>query len=274
MIKRIRIIILIICLLCVPVHVSAYPQEQIATCRTREAAEKFICDSLAQRKKIILFESPVQFNEGIGEFTRNAAKKSEDYLYEIMGNSAYVKAVIPQRDMKTFRYTITMTYHETLNETKYVDRRVNAILNRLKVKRYGRYKKAKLISDWIVANVKYDHSYGHYSAYDALRSGKATCMGYALLTYKMFSAAGIPCKMIRGYASSAYHMWNAVKLNGKYYYVDTCWMDSFTNGRKSNYEYFLFGKTKCKKERTIKPGYDIKNISKKSYRKKEKISHR
>lgn len=55
-----------------------------------------------------------------------------------------------------------------------------------------------------------------YTAAGALLKGKAVCQGFALAFQKMMKAVKVPCRLAKGYG----HMWNVVKLNGKWYNVD------------------------------------------------------
>ena len=135
---------------------------------------------------------------------------------------------------------ITVDYLDDSDEQSYVDGRIKGVLKRLKLKNKSDYLKIKTIHDWITKNVKYDHSKKYYSAYAGLRYGKTVCQGYAMLTYKMLTEAGINCRIISGKANNGEmteaHAWNIVQLDGKWYNIDTTWDDG-----TSSYKYFLIG---------------------------------
>ena len=94
--------------------------------------------------------------------------------------------------------------------------------------------------DYICSNVTYDHdnlndeSYSlKYTAYAALINKTAVCQGYASLFYRLALDAGVDTRVISGEAGGP-HAWNIVKLNGKYYNLDSTW-----DAGRSTYAYFL-----------------------------------
>ncbi|MDR0357835.1 MAG: transglutaminase-like domain-containing protein [Clostridiales Family XIII bacterium] len=67
---------------------------------------------------------------------------------------------------------------------------------------------------YVVENVSYDYEKAEtvQSGYlpnvdETLRSGAGICFDYASLTSAMLRSQGIPCKLVIGYAGSAYHSW-------------------------------------------------------------------
>ena len=102
------------------------------------------------------------------------------------------------------------------------------------------YQKVKAIYDYICSNVTYDHdnlndeSYSlKYTAYAALINKTAVCQGYASLFYRLALDTGVDTRVISGEAGGP-HAWNIVKLNGKYYNLDSTW-----DAGRSTYAYFL-----------------------------------
>ena len=78
---------------------------------------------------------------------------------------------------------------------------------------------------------------------NTLRSKKAVCEGYAQTFKEVSEQLEIPCKIIGGYAkgnvsdinnppSQENHAWNAVKIDEKWYLIDTTWGAGNTNGKK------------------------------------------
>ena len=72
-----------------------------------------------------------------------------------------------------------------------------------------------------------------YTAYAALINKTAVCQGYASLFYRLALDAGVDTRVISGEAGGP-HAWNIVKLNGKYYNLDSTW-----DAGRSTYAYFL-----------------------------------
>ena len=96
------------------------------------------------------------------------------------------------------------------------------------------FEKEMIIVQYIVTNVTYDlesllekHNKGDfsnrdcYSAYGALIKGKSVCAGYADAFLMMAKEFGLEAQ----YVSSGTHAWNKVKIDDKWYNVDTTWED-------------------------------------------------
>ena len=104
--------------------------------------------------------------------------------------------------------------------------------------------KAKVITDWICKVAEYDYAYesgtadppSPESGYELglFYDGQLVCQGYADVTARMFQLAGLDCY----YATGDNHAWVNVKIDGKYYVVDTTWDDS-REANKRSYAYFL-----------------------------------
>ena len=86
--------------------------------------------------------------------------------------------------------------------------------------------KVQVIYDYVVAEVSYDEEKaknvksGYLPVLDAvLEEKKGICFDYAALMTGMLRSQGIPCKMVFGYAGSAYHAWISVWTE------ETGWVD-------------------------------------------------
>ncbi len=104
--------------------------------------------------------------------------------------------------------------------------------------------KVKRIHDWITDNIAYDSDLllglsdqGSRKVIDLVKFKRTTCGGYSHLFHHMASLAGIPVETITGNsktcwikssARDCHHVWNAVNLRGKWYYVDTTADGRFT----------------------------------------------
>jgi len=74
--------------------------------------------------------------------------------------------------------------------------------------------------DWLTTHVYYDHNLEYYGA-DMILRGYGVCDGYSRAYMMMCKAAGIPVGRVTNYN----HAWNAIKLDGQWYYVDATWDD-------------------------------------------------
>lgn len=98
--------------------------------------------------------------------------------------------------------------------------------------------KMKAINLWIATNVTYNRARDSYTqkndAVTSLQKRTAICMGYANLFAALARAAGLETKVMTGKAISNgkkyYHQWNEVRVDGKWYFVDTTWNASTRSG--------------------------------------------
>ena len=99
-----------------------------------------------------------------------------------------------------------------------------------------------LAHNYIIDRCKYDDDvkdsdddYLAFTPYGAIVNGNAVCEGYAKAFGYLLSQLGIESKGIVGKGSQELHMWNAVKIEGNWYYTDISWDD----GKEySRYDYF------------------------------------
>lgn len=116
-----------------------------------------------------------------------------------------------------------------------------------------------LAHNYIIDRCKYDDDvkdsdddYLAFTPYGAIVNGNAVCEGYAKAFSYLLSQLGIESKGIVGKGSQELHMWNAVKIEGNWYYTDISWDD----GKKySRYDYFNITESQLKKDHTISKVY-------------------
>lgn len=140
-----------------------------------------------------------------------------------------------------YKITYILEYNENMEETEEVDRKVKELLNDMKVTMLPKYDRIKKIHDFIVENAEYDKSLTRYSTYDNLINKSSVCQGYAGLTYKMMTEAGIPCRIITGTSMNELHAWNIVEIKDVWYNIDCTWDDPlYSDGSQGvSYDYFL-----------------------------------
>ncbi|AWB46002.1 transglutaminase [Paenibacillus sp. CAA11] len=150
------------------------------------------------------------------------------YTYKWRGTSSAVQV------------TVTFKYRETPSQTAYVNSHVKQILKKIIKPSMNDHQKVKAIHDWVVLDLKYDTRLKKYTAYEGLTTGEAVCQGYALLTYKLLQGAGINNKIVEGTAGDVLHAWNLVKLDGRWYHLDTTWDDPVPDqAGQVSYSYYL-----------------------------------
>ena len=233
--------------------IQTYSLEDVEYTSDQEKLVKIFREKLINRESnIVLYyhcdEEITQefFSNLVHQLFQKAIKhtgngKEGDYLkWHCQGWT--VKATISGNSNKGYDLDIFygVSYLSSLGQEEKVDEEVSNLLKSLDLSNKTDYQKVKAIYDYICSNVTYDHdnlndkSYSlKYTAYAALINKTAVCQGYASLFYRLALDAGVDTRVISGEAGGP-HAWNIVKLNGKYYNLDSTW-----DAGRSTYAYFL-----------------------------------
>ena len=129
-----------------------------------------------------------------------------------------------------------------------VDNAIKEIISKIGSS-WSDYEKEKYIHDYIVDNMKYDQDAAQkpynsngciksaFDIYGAFINKKGVCEAYSKAFQTLCYAVGINANQAVGVG----HMWNTVKLDGDWYYVDVTWDDPIVNGGTIDiisYDYF------------------------------------
>ncbi len=108
--------------------------------------------------------------------------------------------------------------------------------------------KARAIFRWICENIDYNVDVffsgkaGSTNSTDVLKSRKSVCYGYSDLFLALAEEAGLEARRIKGYGKGygylpgtnftgpSNHAWNAVRINGSWYLVDSTWGAGYVSG--------------------------------------------
>ncbi len=82
--------------------------------------------------------------------------------------------------------------------------------------------------NWLLNRLVYDSTLSYYSS-DAILRGTGVCDSYARLYCLLCRAAGLNAYVIYGDTWQGYHAWDAVQINGEWYYADPTWDDHPVN---------------------------------------------
>jgi hypothetical protein len=198
-----------------------------------------------------------------------------DYIKYQTGTRSYAISVgtsaTVHDDMATLSITMkfNVEYFTTLEQEQAVTEKLGEVMPELELDGKSRYEKIKTIHDWIVNHNEYDHVHvgdetyrTQYTAYGALIDQTSVCQGYAVLFYRMCLEAGIDVRVMAGIATtsseSGRHSWNIVRIDGKYYYVDTTWDDptvASTGQGVLRWDYFLIGSNKMSQDHDGDPEF-------------------
>lgn len=135
--------------------------------------------------------------------------------------------------------TFNISYLESKAQSNYVYEQAKTIVGSITHAGMNVYEKEKVVHDYVVSHLAYDQSLIEHSAYGGLTKGTTVCQGYALLTYRLLTEAGIENKIVEGQAGGQLHTWNLVKLEGNWYHLDTTWDDPVPDVKgRLTYHYF------------------------------------
>jgi len=111
------------------------------------------------------------------------------------------------------------------------------------------WEKARAVFDWICLNIAYDtdaffgRTHAEASAKSTFESGKSVCQGYSELSLDLAGMLGIESLVVSGYSkgysyvpgrpSEKNHAWNAFKIEGAWYFMDTTWGAGHIDDSKS-----------------------------------------
>lgn len=111
------------------------------------------------------------------------------------------------------------------------------------------YDKFKYIHDSIINSCRYEENDPDaYTAYGCLVKGTAVCEGYSKAMMLACDLAGIECLPVVGQGiddegGTQGHIWNKVKLDGKWYNTDLTWDDPIFHGAEDYIRYDFFAVT-------------------------------
>lgn len=115
----------------------------------------------------------------------------------------------------------------------------------------GEYEKVKYIYEWLINRCDYVvGAENNQNILSVFVTNKTVCQGYAKAAQYLLNRMGMFCILCEGEAmGSEAHVWNIVRVDGEYYYMDVTWGDaSYTMNNRSeyslappeiNYEYML-----------------------------------
>lgn len=146
--------------------------------------------------------------------------------------------------------TVSFEYAVTKSEYVYMKEKLDAVCDEIisGIPSDDVWEIEKYFHDYIIDNCTYHYEENDYignSAYGALVDGKSACEGYAKAMKLLLDKAGIKSAVVCGMSSQngeepGRHMWNAVEIGGKWYYLDVTWDDPVDEegGERREYTYF------------------------------------
>uniref|UniRef100_UPI0032164767 Ig-like domain-containing protein n=1 Tax=Clostridium sp. UBA1056 TaxID=1946346 RepID=UPI0032164767 len=210
-----------------------------------EEAGKYVRHQMVKRVNQIKIDLKMNYYSNLASDISNIALSYDD---SYASNEAdYLKANFSgwkcsvQNNTSTGIITLTysMTYLSTYAQEQQVDKEIKNVLDELNVYNSDEYTKIKAVHDYIVKNVKYDHSLKRFSTYNGIVEKNVVCQGFASLTYRMLKELGIGVRYISGTGNGGRHGWNIVRIGNEWYNVDNTWDENTSTPDRISYTYLL-----------------------------------
>ena len=153
-----------------------------------------------------------------------ALARNGSYLVRVMRNTSGTKyAVAGKTDVSV---QLTDAFRPFLTSNQYVDFESAPEAQKLAVQlcsdKSGELEKVAAVYDWTVDNLSYDYDKaknvqsGYLPVLDnVISTKKGICFDYAALMSGMLRSQGVACKLVVGYAGTAYHAWISVWVEGQ-----------------------------------------------------------
>lgn len=117
--------------------------------------------------------------------------------------------------------------------------------------------KALVLHDYLITNTRYleeESKEYRYSEWGVFLKGRANCQGYSMAYSILMQEAGIPVRCV--VSEEMLHMWNQIKINGKWYHVDVTWDDPLdTRMKRDQYGLVLHDRFLCSTKKMKEKGY-------------------
>ncbi|MFJ3390135.1 transglutaminase domain-containing protein [Lysinibacillus sp. NPDC086135] len=230
--------------------VAKKPEAKLVVTNAKEMADAMYAyySSFSPTFEIQYKGDTQRFEQLVEEAYENAIKR-DDYVYGHISKHS----IRFEYGRKTAKIFGEQSYLMTPEQASFVEMNVQEIVASINKKSLSDVEKVRAVNDYIVANTAYTDQTNSspHSAYTVLAEHGGVCQGYALLVHSMLQKLGIETKYIIGYVGQEGHAWNLVKLDGRWYHLDTTWNDPVPDRKGAvRYQYFLVDDRTMAKDHT------------------------
>ncbi len=130
----------------------------------------------------------------------------------------------------TLSGTYTMSQNEKSTKEQSAVAAANAILGQIP-SGSSEYEKVRFVYEYLVKNTEYDlASEQNQNILSVFLNGRSVCQGYAKSAQYLLNHMGMFCTLAEGVVKGTEpHVWNIVRIDGKYYNMDVTWGDASYN---------------------------------------------
>jgi len=168
-------------------------------------------------------------------YNRAVSQGSDPYCsYILSGISCTVSRIIGRDD--GFMLSYSMKYNETAEQSAFVRSFAEQAAKDLGLASMSDEQKVRAINGYVCSIARYSYTgdgANDHTAYGMITTGAGVCQAYSLLAHALYSSAGLSARIVTGTGidlssgQSEAHMWNAVRIGGRWLHVDTTWNDVF-----------------------------------------------
>lgn len=162
--------------------------------------------------------------------------------------------------MSYIKYSYNLTAAQCAETMKTIEKNTASVIAEAKTLGTD-YDRIKLFHDWIINRTDYIANGEKYTwrLDGPIIYAKSVCEGYSKAFSYLCQSVGIECICISGTGNGGGHMWNMVKVDGKWYHIDVTWDDPLTTSGKPmlRYDYFLISEAKIREDHTIDNTFKI-----------------
>lgn len=219
--KRKAFLLTVVCILSLSLPICAMGMESVSEFDLNGAR---IMEALEKNQ-----DQGEQINTGIIFDTREKAEEFGGYFYRecYLGDENMLLGTRPVRHGSGSCEIVVLVRNPVKAVVQH--RRAQAVLRETaeQNKAGDAYGTALNLYQWLYDHVQYDDTKKHYSVYSAVVGGSTVCYGYARAYRYLCMYSGLECELVYG----DNHVWNRVKIDGEWKYVDITWNRSLGEHR-------------------------------------------
>lgn len=158
------------------------------------------------------------------------------------------------------KYSYNLTAAQCADKMKTIEKNTAEVIAEAKTLKTD-YDRIKLFHDWIINRTDYIANGELYNWHldGPIIYAKSVCEGYSKAFSYLCQSVGIECVLVSGTGNGGGHMWNMVKVDGKWYHIDVTWDDPISTSGKPvlRYDYFLISDAQIRKDHTINNAFTV-----------------